>query len=184
MKMSLFKRMLRSGCRSFGRKYDYDVSYMLHVIDQSTAAGLRLALMPTVTQYKGPQAAREVWAGALLASTLDGDCGPCAQLVVAFALEEEVDPERLRAAIEGRNEAAGDVGLGMSFARHVLSGSYDPNPHLEVIRSRYGEQAVIAASFATATGRLYPVLKRGLGTGHACQQIEINGQVTRVVATV
>jgi len=113
----MIRTLLHSGTRSFGKKYDYDVTYMHEVIDASTKAGLALTFLPMVTQYKGPEEARAVWAGALLASTLDGDCGPCGQLVVSFALEEGVDGDQLLAAMEGRFDEAGDVGLGFQFYR-------------------------------------------------------------------
>ncbi len=176
----MIRSLLQSGTRSFGKKYGYDVSYMHEVIDASTKAGLALTLLPMLTQYKGPVKARAVWAGALLASTLDGDCGPCGQLVVSFALEEGVNGNELLAAIEGRYDDAADVGLGFQFARHAISGSYDTNTFGETIRERFGDQAVIAASFAAGSGRFYPVFKRGLGEGHACQQLTVNGRIGKV----
>ncbi len=176
----MIRALLHSGTRSFGKKYDYDVTYMHEVINASTKAGLALTFLPMVTQYKGPKEARAVWAGALLASTLDGDCGPCGQLVVSFALEEGVDGDQLLAAIEGRFDEAGDVGLGFQFAQHAISGSYEPNTFGDRIRQRFGDQAVIAASFAAGSGRFYPVFKRGLGDGHTCQQLVVNGRVGKV----
>ena len=176
----MIRALLHRGARAFGRRYDYDVDYMHHVIDTSATAGLALSLLPLVSQYKGPKAARSVWAGALLASTLDGDCGPCAQLVVDFALENRVDENALLAAVDGRLDEAGDVGLGFQFARAAIARSYEPNAFADTIRARFGEQALVAASFAAASGRFYPVFKRGLGSGHACQQIEVRGRVGKV----
>lgn len=176
----MIRSFLHSGTRSFGKKYDYDVGYLHEVIDASSKAGIALTLLPMLTQYKGPEPDRAVWAGALLASTLDGDCGPCGQLVVSFALEEGVDQDALLAAIEGRFDEAGDVGLGFQFAHHTISGSYETNTFGETIRARHGEQALIAASFAAGSGRFYPVFKRGLGEGHACQQLNVNGRVGKV----
>ncbi|WP_239113200.1 hypothetical protein [Shimia biformata] len=177
----MIRMMLHAGARAFGKRYDYNVNYMHSVIDVSTGAGMALTLLPLVTQYKGPKSARAVWAGALLASTLDGDCGPCAQLVVDIAVGQGVDGQALLAAIEGRLDEAGDVGLGVRFAQAAISRSYEPNPFADTIKTRFGDKALVAASFAAASGRFYPVFKRGLGEGHACQRIEVNGHVGKVV---
>lgn len=176
----MIRAILNAGARAFGRKYSYDVDYMHQVIDSSASAGLSLMLVPLVSQHRGPKAARGVWAGALLASTLDGDCGPCGQLVVDIALEQGVSAAALLAAIEGRYDEAGDVGLGYLFAQAAMARSYQPNAYAGIIRERFGEHALVAASFAAASGRFYPVLKRGLGHGEACQQIDVRGQIGRV----
>lgn len=176
----MIKAILHAGARAFGRKYNYGVGYMHHVIDTSAGAGLALSLFPMVSQHRGPKEARAVWFGALLASTLDGDCGPCGQLVVDLALEQGVPSEALLAAVEGRLDAAGDVGLGFRFAQAAIARSYEPNDYAEIIRARFGEHALVAASFAAATGRFYPVFKRGLGEGHACRRIDVAGQVGEV----
>ncbi|GAA6180319.1 hypothetical protein NBRC116594_17570 [Shimia sp. NS0008-38b] len=176
----MIRKWLHAGARSFGKKYNYDVGYMHEVIKASSRAGLALTFLPMVTGYKGPPEARDVWAGALLASTLDGDCGPCGQLIITFALEAGVQGDLLLAAVEGRFDDAQDVGLGFQFARHAISTSYEPNTFGEIIHSRFGEQALVAASFAAASGRFYPVFKRGLGEGHACQAININGRIGKV----
>ncbi len=176
----MIKAILHAGARAFGKKYDYGVGYMHHVIDTSAGAGFALAMFPMVSQHRGPKAARAVWSGALLASTLDGDCGPCGQLVVDMALEQGVPAEDFLAAVEGRLEDAGDVGLGFRFAQAAIARSYEPNEFAEIIRARFGEHALVAASFAAATGRFYPVFKRGLGQGHACQRIEVAGRVGEV----
>lgn len=51
----MLKRILERGARAFGRTYDYDVSYMLDVIETSTSAGLRLTLFPKLVGYRGPK---------------------------------------------------------------------------------------------------------------------------------
>ncbi len=177
---SIVQRMLHAATRAFARKYKYDTTYMHRVIDISTRAGIGLALLPAATQYMGPKGARAVWSGALLASTLDGDCGPCAQLVVQFGLEQGTDPKELHAAAEGRFDDAGATGLGFRFAQHAISGSFEANPYGPQIRDTFGDQALVAASFAAATGRIYPVLKRGLGIGETCQRLDIDGQLAQV----
>ena len=168
----MIRRFLERAARAFGRKYRYDVSYMLDVIDVSPNAGLRLLMGPQIIQYRGPAAARSVVSGAYLASTLDGDCGPCVQLVVDMGLEAGVDAAALRACAEGRAAEAGDVGLGFAFARAAIAADPEAEDLGAQIAGRYGRAALVAASFGAAMGRFYPVFKRGMGHGAACQRLD------------
>ena len=172
----MIKAILRYATARFGRRYDYNVDYMIHVLDVSNSAAIRLSLLPAVSQYRGPKRAKEVWAGAILASTMDGDCGPCAQLVLDMAIEAGVPADKLRQCVNERFDAAGDVGLGFRFAQAAIAGTAETDALRAEIISRHGEKAAVAAAFAASSGRVYPVLKRGLGYGHACQHLRIDGQ--------
>lgn len=175
--------LLHRGVRAFGRRYDYDAGYMSDVVDISRAAGLRLSAFPLMSQYRGPKTGRDVWAGALLASTLDGDCGPCAQLVVDMAREAGADAAALRACVEGRAGDAGGAGLGFRFAQAAIAGDLAADELRELIVQRFGPKTMVAASFAAASGRLYPVLKRGLGHGAACSRLQFGAGELVLVRT-
>ena len=171
----MIRAILHWATRLFERRYDYDASYSHEVIDIAAGAGFRLALFPLLTQYRGPKAARGVWAGALLASTMEGDCGPCVQLVVDVAVEAGVAPEALAACAEWRSSDAGDVGLGFRFAMAAIADDPQTDALGNEISALYGEGARLAASFAAASGRFYPVFKRSLGHGQTCARLRING---------
>lgn len=168
----MIRGFLERAARSFGRRYRYDISYMLDVIEVSPNAGLRLLIGPQIIQFRGPAAARSVVSGAYLASTLDGDCGPCVQLVVDMGVEAGIDPAALRACVDGRLGQAGDVGLGFAFARAAIAADPKAETLGEEIAARYGRAALVAASFGAAMGRFYPVFKRGMGHGAACQRLD------------
>lgn len=178
----MIKWMLRRGARAFGRSYDYDVSYMLDVIDTSAGAGMRLSAFPLISQFRGPKAAQQVWVGAIFASTIEGDCGPCAQLVVDMAVEAGADPAVLKQCFDGDPHQAGDVGLGFRFALAAIRGDLEVDDLQSQIEAKYGRRAVVAAAFAAGSGRFYPVFKRGLGYGHACRQLEFHGLAEPAVA--
>ena len=168
---TMLKWILHTMTRKFERAYDYDGTYMHEIVDLSAGAGLRLSALPFMSGYRDGAPA-ELWAGAALASSLDGDCGPCAQLTVDFALEAGVRPAALRACLAGEYEEAGLAGLGFRFARAAIAD----DPETEVLRSqivqRFGRRALVAVAFATATSRAYPVLKRAMGHGAACQRLD------------
>lgn len=172
----MIKWILRKNILSFGKKYDYDVGYMIDVINTSAGAGLRLSTVPLISQYQTPKNAIGVWAGAAFASTLDGDCGPCAQLIADMSIEAGVPPSQLRLCVEGQAALAGDVGLGFRYAQAAIAASPETPELLKEIDELYGRKAVVSAAFAAASGRFYPVLKRGLGEHVACTRLQLGGK--------
>lgn len=177
----MIRALLKTGFRRFGARYNYDTRYMNHIADTSTWAALRMSALPFYSQFRGPKDARAVWAGAMLGSTLDGDCGPCLQLIVDMAIEAGVSANLLVLCLEGDAHAAGDVGLGFRFSQAAIANAPDLDSLRQEIETRFGATAVTAASFAASSGRIYPVLKRGLGFGQTCSRVTIADETTKVV---
>lgn len=175
----MIQTILRSSIRRFAKKYNYDADFMVHVVDASTIAGLRLSALPVYGGFRGPKVSQDVWNGALLGSTQEGDCGPCVQVIVDMALEVGTPAGQLASCLRGESHAAGDVGLGYQFARAAIAGGPDLEDLRDQIDQRFGVTAVIAASIAASYGRVYPVLKRGLGFGQTCTSIVIDGESIR-----
>lgn len=176
----MIRLLLKRRIQRFASRYNYDADYMFHVLDTSAAAGLGLAVLPFYSQFSGPKEARNVWAGAVLGSTIEGDCGPCVQLVFDMAVEARVPADQLALCLQGKAQDAGEVGLGFLFSQAAIADE----PELENLRTeieqRYGKSAVVAASFAASSGRIYPVLKRGLGFGQTCSTVNIGNETIRV----
>ena len=169
----MLKWLLHRAFDRFAKVADYDTTYLHELTDVSSSAAVRYLGLPMLSQMSDP--APEVWAGAALASVLEGDCGPCVQLVVNGALRADQDPEKISACLGRDFEAAGDMGLGFRFAEAAISDGQDLPALREEIIEKYGEKAVISASYAAATCRAYPVMKRGLGHGQICQAVDVNG---------
>ena len=174
----MLKWLLHKTFDRFAAMADYDTTYLHEVTDVSSGAAIRYFGLPMLSQFSGP--APDIWAGAALASVLDGDCGPCVQLVVNNALRMGVDPVKVKACLRRDFEASGEMGLGFRFAEAAISDS----EHLDSLRDEigrlHGQKAVIAASYAAATCRAYPVMKRGLGYGKVCQAVDVDGQTIQV----
>jgi hypothetical protein len=160
--LKVIKAFLRTSVRSYGKKYDYNVDYLIYVVNASVNAGLRVSVVSLISGYRGPKEAGDVWGGALYASTLHVDCGSCAQLVAAIAAEAGVDPDKLQLCAQGRLQEAGNVGLGFQFAQAVLSESPDTARFRDEIHEKFGRKAVVSAALAAAAGGFYPLLKRSL----------------------
>lgn len=176
----MIRKFLHAQIRRFGRAFNYDVTYMLEIADVSPGAAYTLSRLPNFYRYRGPDTGIPAWTGALLASTLEGDCGPCAQLVVDMALKKGADAGALQACAEGRPEAAGAMGLGFRFAGAAIAGDPAADDLRRQIESQFGRKAAVSCAFAAASGRIYPVLKRGLGHGQACRRLDFGGQVVKL----
>ncbi|WP_050931998.1 hypothetical protein [Aestuariivita boseongensis] len=176
----MIRAFLKRGFRRFEKRYNYDVGYMHYVADASTSAGLRLAALPFYGQFSGPEQGQAVWAGASLGSTVEGDCGPCVQLVVDMCLEHGVPAGALAHCLAGRPEAAGDLGLGFRFAQAAIADDPALDSLRHEIETRFGKATLVAASFAASSGRVYPVLKRGLGFGQICSKVAVSDRMIEV----
>ncbi|OAN79155.1 hypothetical protein A8B82_08455 [Sulfitobacter sp. EhC04] len=175
----MIRFILNKILRKFEADYDYDTAFMRDVAEIWPGAALRYLALSTVSGMRGP--APEIWAGALLASTLDGDCGPCAQLVVGFAQRAGVPDDHIAACLVRDFGAAGTMGLGFRFAEAAIADHPEADELREDIRATHGEQAAIAAAYAAASGRAYPVMKRALGHGRECRQIKLGGVLHSIV---
>ena len=91
----MIRKLFHAQARKMQRAFNYDTSYMHEIIDISPGAAWGLSRLPAFYKYRGAPAGQIPWTGALLASTLDGDCGPCAQLVVDMALAGGGDADAL-----------------------------------------------------------------------------------------
>jgi hypothetical protein len=147
---------------------------MHDLIDMGNGAGVRLGLLPVLSQFRGPKVGWPVWAGAALASTLDGDCGSCAQLIIDQSIEIGVSPNELEQCAKGQADPKSCVGLGFLFAQAAISGASDVDELRAEILDLYGEHTLAAVSFAAACGRIYPVLKRAVGQNSSCEILRFN----------
>ncbi|GHB44132.1 hypothetical protein GCM10007094_36730 [Pseudovibrio japonicus] len=159
----MLKWIIHSGLRKFSKRYDYDNQYMHRLVDTSTSVGVGIACLPLLSQFRRPKEAVDIWAGAMLASTLDGGCSQCADLIVKQAVEAGVSEAKLAACRQGSAKQAGEVGLGFRFAVAVIQDDAARDELRREIDLRFGNSAVVSATLAAATGRMFPVMKRGLG---------------------
>ncbi|RBP50640.1 hypothetical protein [Arenicella xantha] len=167
----MLKSILSKMIRKFESHYDYDASYMHDINAISASATTRLMMLSGMTNYSGTN--KPIWGGAALAATLYGDCGPCAQLVIDRLLEAGVDAKQLTACINNDWPTAGTTGLGFRFAHATLHNLDNLDLLRNEIVEKYGDKTLLAASFATVSYPVYPLLKRALGSAKACQKLMI-----------
>jgi hypothetical protein len=169
----MIRWLLHKLIAGFERKTNYDAAYWHEITDVAPGAAARLLFLPVINRYQG-DAPPALWYGAGIASMVDGDCGPCLQLMVDGALHEGVAPADVTALIAGNVDAAGeDARLGFLLGKAAIENQPEAVEYREQVLLRFGDKALIALAFVTSTARAYPVIKRVLGHGAACQKIRV-----------
>lgn len=172
----MLKWLLRRGILRFGRRYDYAVDYMEHLLDADTSAFLKFSAVTLVSGHRRDIPATPWFAASLCAASTE-DCGPCVQLVSNMALEAGVEAGTVAAILRRDYDwLAEDVALVLRFTEKVLVRDPDAETERQAIRARWGEGALISVGFAISASRVYPAFKYSLGYGHACSRIELGAE--------
>lgn len=166
---------------SYRNRYNYDTSYMEMVLDDAPDAFFKFAKIFGIANYR-----KVVPVDALFAAKITGamheDCGPCTQLVVDMALEAGVANDQIEAVLKGKCAAMNDAAtLGYRFAKAVCQRSPAEDEAREAVRAEWGNQGVIELSFALQVGRLFPMVKAGLGYAKECRRVVVEGRNVDVI---
>jgi len=176
----MYKQIARRMVRRFGGRYGYDTAYMEHMLDVSPRAFRKFAHLPGLSAHVEAAPKNAVFAAKLIGA-MHEDCGPCAQLVVNMAKEAGVPDTEIEAlAREAGNEMSPDTYLGWRFARAVLDRSLEADEIREQVRARWGDKGVIDLTLSLQIGRVFPMVKAGLGFATTCQQLEVGGRPVAV----
>ncbi len=167
--------------KRFSNHYDYDVSYMRHMLEVSPSAFFKFSKLNGAAAHR-EAAPRDASFAASLVGAVAEDCGPCAQLVVNMAREAGMGRDQIGAVLT-RNVSAmnGDTALGFRFAEAVIGRSPEADEVREAIRAQWGEKGVIDLTLNLQIGRLYPMVKAGLGYAKTCQRLKIDETPVEVV---
>jgi len=169
----VFKKMLNS----MQSRYDYDVTYMQHILKTDLGAFLKFMGFLTMSSHAGTLSAGPLFAAKLRAIIWD-DCGPCTQLVVNMALEEKVDPDIVQAIVaRDTQRLPDDIALVVQFTELVLAHDPEADDLREEIRTRWGDEGLISIAYGISSSRVYPALKYALGYGKACTRVNVNNTV-------
>jgi hypothetical protein len=154
----LVDRVIRKEEKTVGARLDY----LREVASVSTAGLAKIALLAPFARHRKrlPKTAYHL---AKISATLHEDRGTCAQWAVNQAVSDGVPVHYIRSVLDGAVEvlppALQDI---CSFARAVAQGWDQPDLR-EILRARYGREALVELAFAIASARLYPTLERAIG---------------------
>jgi hypothetical protein len=178
----MLKFLMHAQVRKFEREFGYDAGYMHELVDLDPMAFWKFSRVAYAGEHRGGLPAEAVYA-AKLAATMHEDCGPCAQLVIDFALKAGVAPGALAALAAGDLAAAPpDAALAFRFARAVLTRGADLDEATAAIERRFGRRGPALLGMALTIARIFPVLKRAMGHAHACTRLDVAGRIVTPAA--
>ena len=74
-----------------------------------------------------------------------------------------------------------DIVLGFQFADAVVRRSADDDKYRDAVRAQWGEKGVIDLTLALQMGRMFPMVKAGLGYAKECRRVIVDGHNVDVV---
>ncbi|MGO9358489.1 MAG: hypothetical protein ACLP1D_12575 [Xanthobacteraceae bacterium] len=172
----MLKFVARRMLRQFRTHYNYDTSYMETMLREAPAAFFKFAKLMSIARYREVVPVEACFA-AKLVGALKEDCGPCTQLVVDMAREAGVADDQIEAVLSAAPAAMTTAtALGYHFARAVADRTADDDVCRDAVRGQWGEKGVIELTLALQVGRIFPMVKAGLGHAMACRRVVIGGR--------
>ncbi len=176
----MLKSIARNRVRAFGDRYGYDTSYMTHVLDASPAAFFKFAKLTEAANHR-ESAPIDAYYAAKIAGARAEDCGPCAQLVVNMALEAGMHRDQIEAVLTRNFEAMSeDAALGFRFAEAIINRAPNEDEVRDAVRHAWGEKGVVDLTFSLQIGRMFPMIKAGLGYAKECRRVVVGDKPVEV----
>ena len=171
----------RRTLRAFAKRYGYDVSYLLMMLNESPAGFFKFAPLLKAAAHREAVPIDASFA-AKIVGALAEDCGPCTQLVVDMALEAGMAKDQIEAVLRRDPRAMSDTTrLAFRFADAVARRSIDDEEFRDAVRAQWGEKGVIDLTLALQLGRMFPMVKAGLCYAKECRRVMVDGQNVDVV---
>jgi hypothetical protein len=177
MRSWIARRMLRT----FATRYGYDVSYLEMLLNESPSAFFKFAPLMKASAHRevAPVEASFV---AKITGALAEDCGPCTQLVVDMALEAGMPKDQIEAVLRRDPRAMSDTTrLAFRFADAVVRRATEEDEFRDAVRAQWGQKGVIDLTLALQMGRMFPMIKAGLGYARECRRVTVDGHDVDVV---
>lgn len=177
----MFRPIARRLLDRFSERYDYDVSYLLDMLEHDRRVFWKFGKLMGLAQYRRTTPSEAFFVAKLVAA-IHEDCGACTQLVADLAREAGVSAEDIRAALAADySMMSPDARLACEFAKGVCSDVESLDGARRRVHDRWGEQGVIELSIAVATSRVFPVVKRGMGHAKQCRVSLVGGSEVPVL---
>ena len=171
----------RRTLRAFARRYGYDVSYLEMMLNCSPSAFFKFAPLMKAAAHREAVPIDASFA-AKIVGALAEDCGPCTQLVVDMTLEAGMAKDQVEAVLRRDPRAMSDTTrLAFRFADAVARRSIDDEEFRDAVRAQWGENGGIDLTLALQLGRMFPMVKAGLGYAKECRRVTVDGQNVDVV---
>jgi hypothetical protein len=172
----MLKFAARRMLRKFGSHYNYDTGYMEAMLRDAPKAFFKFAKLIDISRYREVVPVDACFAAKIVGAMAE-DCGPCTQLVVDMAREAGMRDDQIEAVLAANPAAmTSTTALGHRFARAIADRSAEGETCRAAIRRQWGEPGVIELTLALQVGRIFPMVKAGLGHATACRRVTVDGR--------
>ncbi len=176
----MLKAIARNRIRAFSNRYDYDASYMEAVLDASPAVFFKFVKLVDAASHR-ESAPIDAYYAAKMAGARAEDCGPCTQLTVNMALEAGMGRDQIQAVLRRDYVAMNeDTVLAFRFAQAVINRTSNENELREAVRTALGDKGVIDLTLSLQLGRMFPMVKAGLGFARQCRRVTVGDTLVEV----
>jgi alkylhydroperoxidase family enzyme len=177
MRSWIARRMLRATAKRYG----YDTSYLDMMLSESPAAFFKFASLMKASGHREVVPVEASFA-AKIVGALAEDCGPCTQLCIDMALESGMPRDQIEAVLRRDPRAMHDTTrLAFRFADAVVRRSADDEEFRDAVRAQWGQKGVIDLTMALQLGRMFPMMKAGLGYAKECRRVTVDGHNVDVI---
>ncbi|NOJ49092.1 hypothetical protein [Bradyrhizobium archetypum] len=171
----------RRSLRAFAKRFGYDVSYLEMILNVSPSAFFKFAPLMKAAAHRESVPVDASFA-AKIVGALAEDCGPCTQLIVDMALEAGMAKDQIEAVLRRDPRAMNDATtLGFRFADAVVRRASEEDEFRDAVRAQWGQKGVIDLTLALQLGRMFPMVKAGLGYAKECRRVSVSGHNVDVV---
>jgi hypothetical protein len=171
----------RRTLRAFAKRYGYEVSYLEMLLNESPSAFFKFAPLMKASAHR-EVAPVEASCAAKITGGLAEDCGPCTQLVVDMALEAGMAKDQIEAVLRRDPRVMNDTTrLAFRFADAVVRRAAEEDEFRDAVRAQWGQKGVIDLTLALQMGRMFPMIKAGLGYARECRRVTVGGNNVDVV---
>jgi alkylhydroperoxidase family enzyme len=171
----------RSMLRAMSKRYGYDTNYLEVMLKESPSAFFKFASLRKAAGHREVVPIEASFA-AKLVGALTEDCGPCTQLCVDMALEAGMPRDQIEAVLRRDPRAMNSYTvLAFRFADAVVQRSPGDDEYRDAVRVQWGEKGVIDLTLALQIGRMFPMVKAGLGYAKECRRVKVSGHDVDVV---
>jgi hypothetical protein len=177
MRNWIARRMLRAT----SKRYGYDTSYLEMMLKVSPSAFFKFASLMKAAAHREVVPVEASFAAKLVGGLAE-DCGPCTQIGVDMALEAGMPRDQIEALLRrGPRAMSNATLLGFRFADAVIRRSADADSCRNAVRAQWSDKGVIDLTMALQMGRMFPMVKAGLGYAKECRRIAVDGQPVDVI---
>jgi hypothetical protein len=171
----------RRSLRAFATRYGYDTTYLEMLLNESPAGFFKFAPLMKAAAHREAVPIEASFA-AKIVGALAEDCGPCTQLVVDMALEAGMPKDQIEAVLRRDPRAMNEATtLGFRFADAVVRRSTDDEEFRDAVKAQWGQKGVIDLTMALQLGRIFPMVKAGLGYAKECRRVTVSGHHVDVI---